>query len=170
MEPTNRERFIPEYQVISENVIIGEESRISSFVNLYGCTIGNSCTIGSFVEIQSYVHIGDRCKIGSHTFICSGVDIEDDVFIGHNVSFVNDRYPKSTTDDGIVKGPNDWNLERTLIRRGASIGTGATIMCGITIGVNSIIGAGAVVTKDTEPGQTYIGNPARIYNLDSKLK
>lgn len=170
MEPLKRDRFIPEFQVISNNVHIGEDSRIGSFVNLYGCTIGNSCTVGSFVEIQSDVHVGNRCKIGSHTFICSGVDIEDDVFIGHNVSFINDRYPTSTTIGGMVKGPNDWKLERTLIRRGASIGTGATIMCGITIEANSIIGAGAVVTSDTEPGQTYIGNPARILNLDSKTK
>ena len=170
MEPAKKDSFIPEFQVISNNVHIGEDSRISSFVNLYGCSIGNSCTIGSFVEIQSDVHVGNRCKIGSHSFICSGVDIEDDVFIGHNVSFINDRYPTSTTEGGLVKGPNDWKLERTLVRRGASIGTGATIMCGITIAANSIIGAGAVVTKDTKPGQTYVGNPARILNLDSTIK
>ena len=166
MEPINRVVFQPQYQVISNNVHIGEDSRISSFVNLYGCTIGNSCTVGSFVEIQSDVRIGNRCKIGSHTFICSGVDIEDDVFIGHNVSFINDRYPTSTTKGGLVKGPSDWKLERTLIRRGVSIGTGATIMCGITVEANSIIGAGAVVTTNTEPGKTYIGNPARILNLE----
>jgi len=162
MEPNVRRPFTAHHQMISEDVRIGVESRISSFVNLYGCTIGSRTTIGSFVEIQSDASIGDRCKVGSHTFICSGVKIEDDVFIGHNVSFINDRHPSTTTDAGSPRGPADWHLERTIVQRGASIGTGATIMCGITIGAGSVIGAGAVVTRDVPDGATFVGNPARI--------
>lgn len=160
MEPNARRPFSPQYQIISDDVRIGTNSRISSFVNLYGCTIGSHTTIGSFVEIQSDVIVGDRCKIGSHTFVCSGVEIEDDVFIGHNVSFINDRHPAAVTNGGAPKGPADWFLERTIVRRGASIGTGATIMCGLTIGVGSVVGAGAVVTRDVPAGATFVGNPA----------
>lgn len=160
MEPNARRPFSPQYQIISDDVRIGAGSRIGSFVNLYGCTIGSHTTIGSFVEIQSDVIMGDRCKIGSHTFVCSGVEIEDDVFIGHNVSFINDRHPAAVTSSGAPQGPADWFLERTVVRRGASIGTGATIMCGLTIGVGSVVGAGAVVTRDVPAGATFVGNPA----------
>lgn len=161
MEPNARRPFSPQYQIISDDVRIGAHSRISSFVNLYGCTIGSHTTIGSFVEIQSDVIVGDRCKIGSHTFVCSGVEIEDDVFIGHNVSFINDRHPTAVTNSGAPKGPTDWLHERTVVQRGASIGTGATIMCGLTIGSGSVVGAGAVVTRDVPAGMTFVGNPAR---------
>lgn len=168
MKPNARRPFSPLYQVISDDVRIGIGSRISSFVNLYGCTIGSGTTIGSFVEIQSDVTVGDRCKIGSHTFICSGVEIEDDVFIGHNVSFINDRHPSAVTDSGTPKGPEDWLFERTVVRCGASIGTGSTIMCGLTIGAGSVVGAGAVVTRDIPSGATFVGNPGREHKGGSQ--
>jgi acetyltransferase-like isoleucine patch superfamily enzyme len=167
MDPIARRPFSPLYQVISNDVRIGIGARIGSFVNLYGCTIGSDTTIGSFVEIQSDVIVGDRCKIGSHTFVCSGVEIEDDVFVGHNVSFTNDRHPAAVTDKGAPMGPADWHLERTVVRRGASIGSGATILCGLTIGLGSVVGAGAIVTRDIPAGATFVGNPAREYKSQS---
>lgn len=150
------------YCVISDDVEIGQEVKIFSFVNLYGCKIGDRTKIGTFVEIQKGVEIGCDCKISSHTFICEGVFIKDQVFIGHNVTFINDRYPKATNTDGTLKTESDWTCERTLIEKGVSIGSSATIMCGITIGANSIIGAGAVVTKSVPANCVVAGVPASI--------
>jgi|SRR5579875_1781124 len=142
------------------NVTLGQGVVIRDFVNLYGCSIGDNSKVGTFVEIQSDVTIGRNVKVSSHTFICSGVTIEDDVFIGHNVSFINDRYPRSTTA-GRLQTEADWDLERTVIKQGASIGTSATILCGVTVGEGAIVGAGSVVTRDVPPRTVVIGNPAR---------
>jgi len=135
---------------------------LHAFVNLYGCEIGEETSIGTFVEIQKGAKVGARCKIQSHTFICEGVTIEDEVFVGHNVNFLNDRYPAATTNDGKPKTEKDWVLERTVVKRRAAIGTAAVIMPGVTIGENAVIGAGAVVTKDVPDGQIAIGMPARM--------
>jgi acetyltransferase-like isoleucine patch superfamily enzyme len=147
---------------ISADVVLGENVRIIAFVNLYGCTIGDNTTIGTFVEIQKGAVIGKKCKISSHSFICEGVTIQDEVFIGHNVTFTNDRLPRATTADGILQGSNDWHCIPTLVKRGASIGSGSTLLCGITIGEHALIGAGSVVTRDVPPGSIAAGNPARI--------
>jgi acetyltransferase-like isoleucine patch superfamily enzyme len=147
---------------ISPDVRLGQDVKIFAFVNLYGCEIGDECKIGAFVEITRGVKLGRRVKISSHTFICEGVTIEDEVFVGHNVSFINDRYPRSTNQDGSLQMPNDWKMEHTLIKRRASIGTGSTILCGITIGENAIVGAGSVVTHDVPDNAVVAGNPARI--------
>ncbi len=143
------------------DVVLGEGVSIRDFVNLYGCTIGDFSKIGTFVEIQAGAVIGKNVKVSSHSFICSGVTIEDDVFIGHNVSFINDRYPASTTD-GRIQTAEDWECTPTTVRKGASIGTSATILCGVTIGERAMVGAGSVVTCDVPPGATVVGNPARI--------
>jgi acetyltransferase-like isoleucine patch superfamily enzyme len=138
-------------------------------VNIYGCNIGDGCKIGSFVEVQKNVTIGENCKISSHSFICEGVNIEENVFLGHGVMFINDRFPKSTDINGIPKGDGDWKLEATMIKKFASIGTGAIILCGVTIGEGALIGAGAVVTEDVIPFSTVAGVPARlIYNLSNE--
>ena len=134
--------------------------RIFNFVNAYGCEIDDGTKIGSFVEIQKGARIGKNCKISSHTFICEGVEVEAGVFVGHGVTFINDRNPRATDPDGRVQQDGDWRLERTLVRRGASIGSGATILCGVTIGEASLVGAGAVVTRDVAPGSVVAGNPA----------
>ena len=146
-----------------ENVLLGRDVRIfhPDLVNLYGCTIGDETRIGTFVEIQGGVMIGSRCKVSSHTFVCSGVTVEDEVFIGHGVMFTNDRFPGATTADGQLKGAADWTMERTRVCRRASIGSHATILCGITIGEGAVIGAGAVVTRDVRPGAIVVGVPAR---------
>ena len=146
------------------NVILGKNVFIANekLVNLYNCKIGNNCKIGPFVEIQKNVVIGDNCKISSHSFICDGVNISNNVFIGHNVTFINDKYPLSTNTDGSLKNENDWNLLETYIDEGASIGSGSTILCGINIGKNSIIGAGSLVTKSIPNGKIAYGNPAVI--------
>ena len=151
---------------IAENVILGKDTKIfhPDLVNIYGCKIGNETTIGPFVEIQRGVSIGSRCKISSHTFICDGVSIEDEAFIGHGVMFINDIYPRSTTDEGELKGSDDWTLLETQIKKRASIGSNATIMGGVTIGENAIIGAGAVVTRDVPSNTIVAGVPARIIN------
>ena len=141
---------------------MGRDVRVHAFVNLYGCEIGDQTSIGTFVEIQKGAKIGARCKIQSHSFICEGVTIEDEVFIGHNVNFLNDRYPAATTADGRVKKDSDWKLERTTVKRRAAIGTAAVILPGLTIGEAAVVGAGAVVTTDVPPGATVVGNPARI--------
>lgn len=149
-------------QLIAPDVKLGRDVRIYGFVNLYGCEIGDETRIGSFVEIQRGATIGPRCKISSHTFICEGVTLEAEVFVGHNVTFINDRYPRATTATGALKGNRDWDCEKTLIKRGAAIGSGAIILGGITVGENATIGAGAVVTRDVPANAVVAGNPARI--------
>jgi len=143
-------------------VKLGRNVRLHDFVNLYGCEIGDDVKIGTFVEIQKGAIIGNRCKISSHSFICEGVTLEEGVFIGHSVTFTNDRYPRATNGTGELQTEADWKCVRTLVKRGASIGSGATLLCGITIGENAMIGAGSVVTKDVPAGATVAGNPARI--------
>jgi len=149
------------FQVIADDVVLGRGVVIRDFVNLYGCDIGDDTRIGTFVEIQRGARIGQRCKISSHTFICEGVTIEDEVFVGHNVSFINDIYPRATTG-GALQSDADWELQPTLIKRGASLGTSATILGGITIGEGAIVGAGSVVTRDVPAWSVVAGNPARI--------
>lgn len=156
-----RTSFSGEYQVIAGDVTVGSDVRISSFVNLYGCEIGDRTTIGAFVEVQRGARIGAACKISSHTFVCEGVTIEDECFVGHGVMFTNDRLPRATRADGQPQGPDDWKLERTLVRRRASIGSGATIMAGVVIGEGAMIGAGAVVTRDVPANALVMGVPAR---------
>jgi acetyltransferase-like isoleucine patch superfamily enzyme len=147
---------------IAPSVALGQNVFLGDFINLYGCRIGDNTKIGPFVEIQKNVSIGKNCKIQSHTFICEGVTIEDEAFIGHGVMFINDRYPRSTAASGVLQTEADWQVVETLIRKGASIGSNATILCGITVGEAAIIGAGSVVTKDV-PGYTIVaGNPAKI--------
>lgn len=141
---------------------LGRNVRLYDFVNLYGCEIGDDVKIGTFVEIQKGVKIGSRCKISSHTFICEGVTLEDEVFVGHNVTFTNDRYPRAVAGDGQLQTEADWKCIGTLIKCGASIGSGATILCGITVGENAMIGAGSVVTRDVAAGMVVAGNPARV--------
>ena len=154
-----------EFCVIAPDVKLGRDVAIYNFVNLYGCEIGDETRIGTFVEIQQGAQIGARCKISSHTFICEGVRVEDEVFIGHGVQFINDRYPRATTADGTPQTDADWPLERTIVRRGASIGTGATILGGLEIGARAIVGAGAVVTRNVPAGAIVAGNPARITRM-----
>lgn len=150
------------FQRIAPDVKIGKDVKIFAFVNLYGCEIGDGSKIGTFVEIQKNASIGQRCKISSHTFICEGVTIEDDVFVGHNVSFINDKYPRSTNPGGQLQTEADWVVVPTRVKKGASIGTSATILCGVTIGENAIIGAGSVVTKDVPDNTVVAGVPARM--------
>jgi UDP-2-acetamido-3-amino-2,3-dideoxy-glucuronate N-acetyltransferase len=151
---------------IASDVKLGRGVRVYAFVNLYGCEIGDETSIGTFVEIQKGVKIGARCKIQSHTFICEGVTIEDEVFVGHNVNFLNDRFPAATNRDGTRKTDADWALEPTLVKRRAALGTGAIILPGVTIGVGATVGAGAVVTRDVPDGATVVGNPARLLGAD----
>ncbi len=147
---------------VADDVKLGANVRLSKFINLYGCEVGDDSKIGAFVEIQKNATVGKRCKISSHTFVCEGVVIEDNVFIGHGVTFINDSYPRATTADGELQTEADWKVERTVIRRGASIGSGSTILSNTTIGENAIVGAGSVVTKDVPPNTIVAGNPARI--------
>jgi len=150
------------HQQIAPNVKLGKNVRIFGFTNLYGCEIGDDVKIGTFVEIQKGVKVGNRCKISSHSFLCEGVTLEDGVFIGHGVTFTNDRFPRATNDAGELQGEADWECIKTLIKTGASIGSGSTLLCGITIGERAIVGAGSVVTKDVPPDTIVAGNPARI--------
>ena len=148
---------------ISKDVKLGKDAKIfhPDLVNLYGCTIGDETKIGAFVEIQKNAVIGSRCKISSHTFICEGVKIEDEVFVGHNVVFINDKHPKAAIQKGNLQTEADWAVVPTLVKRGASLGSGAVIMCGVTIGENAVVGAGSVVTKDVPKGSVVYGNPAK---------
>ena len=145
------------FQRVADDVVLGRDVRLNAFINLYGCTLGDECMIGAFVEIQRDVVLGPRCRVQSHTFICSGVTLEADVFVGHGVMFINDRHPSVAT-----ALDQTWKLERTLVHAGASIGSGALILCGITIGAGALIGAGAVVTRDVPAGATVAGVPARL--------
>jgi acetyltransferase-like isoleucine patch superfamily enzyme len=151
-------------QLIAPDVKLGRNVRLQAFVNLYGCEIGDDTKIGTFVEVQKGAKIGERCKISSHTFICEGVIIESEVFVGHGVTFINDRYPRATTRSGELQTDADWTCQTTIVKQGASIGSGATLLGGIVIGQNAIVGAGSVVTSDVPPGVTVAGNPARILN------
>jgi acetyltransferase-like isoleucine patch superfamily enzyme len=153
---------------IAENVQLGRDVVIYDFVNLYGCRIGDGTKVGTFVEIQKGACIGANCKISSHTFICEGVHIEDDVFVGHNVSFINDKYPRATVADGKMQTDKDWTVIETHVGKGASIGTSSTILCGVKIGAGALVGAGSVVTKDVPAGATVAGNPARIIKKITK--
>jgi len=147
---------------VAPDVKLGKNVLLYAFVNLYGCEIGDETSIGTFVEIQKGVRVGARCRIQSHTFICEGVTIEDEVFVGHNVNFLNDRWPAAVNDDGSVRTPGDWRLERTVVKRRATVGTGAIILPGVTVGEGAVVGAGAVVTKDVPAGAVIAGNPARV--------
>ena len=151
-----------EYVCIASDVKLGRDVKLSKFINLYGCEVGDESKIGAFVEIQKNATVGKRCKISSHTFICEGVTIEDNVFIGHGVMFINDSYPRATAADGSLQTEADWKVERTFIRKGASVGSGSTILSRVTIGENAIVGAGSVVTKDVAPNCVVAGNPAKV--------
>jgi len=157
-----------QFCVIAPDVELGQGVIIHHFVNLYGCEIGDGTKIGSFVEIQKGVLVGRNCKVSSHTFICEGVTIEDEVFIGHGVIFINDKYPRATTADGALQSDADWQVVPTVVKRGASIGSGTTILCGVIVGEGAIVGAGAVVTKDVPAGATVAGNPARLVATGAK--
>src|SRR6516225_2115743 len=150
------------YRCIADDVKLGKDVKLSQFINLYGCEIGDERKIGAFVEIQKNATVGKRCKISSHTFVCEGVTIEDQVFIGHGVMFINDSYPRATTATGELQTGSDWQVEKTLVKTGASIGSGATILSNVTIGEHAIIGAGSVVTHDVPAGAIVAGNPARV--------
>jgi len=162
MDPNERGRGAESYLCIAPDVKLGSSVKLSKFINLYGCEIGDESKIGAFVEIQKNASIGRCCKISSHTFICEGVTIEDNVFVGHGVTFINDSYPRATTEKGKLQIEADWKVERTLIKKGASIGSGATVLSRVTIGENAIVGAGSVVTKDVPPNAIVAGNPAKI--------
>jgi acetyltransferase-like isoleucine patch superfamily enzyme len=153
---------VNEFCSIAPNVKLGQGVKLSKFINMYGCEVGDETKIGAFVEIQKNASVGRRCKISSHTFVCEGVTIEDNVFIGHGVTFVNDSYPRATTLEGEIQTESDWKVEKTLVKRGASIGSGATILANVVIGENAIVGAGSVVTRDVPPNTIVAGNPAKI--------
>ena len=150
------------YTCISDDVQLGKNVKLSKFINLYGCRIGENTKIGAFVEIQKNASVGKNCKISSHTFICEGVTIEDNVFVGHNVTFINDLYPQATTEDGRLQNDEDWVCIPTIVKSGASIGSSATLLCGITVGENAIVGAESMVTKDIPPNTVVAGNPAQV--------
>lgn len=158
------------HQLIAADVKLGRDVQLYGFVNLYGCEIGDETKIGCFVEIQKGAKVGSRCKISSHTFICEGVVIEAGVFVGHGVTFINDRSPRATNAGGRLQTETDWRCQETVVKRGASIGSGVTLLGGITIGENAIVGAGSVVTKDVPPGVTVAGNPARVLGSSIPVK
>ena len=162
---------VNEFCSIAPDVKLGKGVRLSKFINLYGCSVGDETKIGAFVEIQKNAHVGRHCKVSSHTFVCEGVTIEDNVFIGHGVTFINDSYPHATTEDGELQTESDWRVETTVVKRGASIGSGATILSKVAIGENSIVGAGSVVTHDVPPNVIVAGNPARVLrSITSKAR
>ena len=150
------------YISVADDVRLGENVKLANFVNLYGCVIGDNTKIGTFVEVQKNAFIGKNCKIQSHTFICEGVTIEDDVLVGHGVTFINDKYPRATNGHGGLQSEADWKVVPTVVKKGASVGSGATILCNVTIGEKAIVGSGSVVTKDVPPNTIVVGNPARI--------
>jgi len=161
---------VNEFVCIAPSVKLGRDVKLSKFINLYGCEIGDETKIGAFVEIQKNASIGRRCKISSHTFVCEGVEIEDNVFIGHSVTFINDSYPRATTVEGELQTEADWKIERTIVRKGASVGSGSTILSNVTIGENAIVGAGSVVTKDVPANAIVAGNPAKFLRFISEKK
>jgi acetyltransferase-like isoleucine patch superfamily enzyme len=161
---------VSEYVCIAPSVKLGKGVKLSKFINLYGCEIGDETKIGAFVEIQKNATVGRCCKISSHTFICEGVDIEDNVFVGHSVTFINDVYPRATSAGGGLQTEADWKVERTRVCKGASIGSGSTILCNVTIGENAIVGAGSVVTKDVPANAIVAGNPARFLRFVNEEK
>jgi acetyltransferase-like isoleucine patch superfamily enzyme len=161
---------VNEFVCIASSVKLGKDVKLSKFINLYGCEIGDETKIGAFVEIQKNASIGRRCKISSHVFVCEGVQIEDNVFIGHSVTFINDTYPRATTAQGDLQTEADWKVEKTVVRKGASVGSGSTILSNITIGENAIVGAGSVVTKDVPPNAIVAGNPAKFLRFTSEGK
>ena len=154
-----------EYQCVTPDVKLGENVKLSRFINLYGCEIGDNTKIGAFVEVQKNARIGKNCKISSHTFVCEGVTIEDGVFIGHGVVFINDSYPRAARADGQLQTESDWKVEETVIKKGASIGSGATILANVAVGENAIVGAGSVVTKSVPANAIVAGNPARVLRM-----
>jgi acetyltransferase-like isoleucine patch superfamily enzyme len=154
-----------EYLSITPDVKLGENVKLAKFINLYGCQVGDNTKIGTFVEIQKHSSVGKNCKISSHTFICEGVTIEDGVFIGHGVTFINDSYPRATTATGRLQTEADWKVEKTVIKQGASIGSGATILANVTVGERAIVGAGSVVTRDVPADAIVAGNPARVLRV-----
>ena len=154
-----------EFQCIAPDVKLGRGVKLSKFINLYGCEVGDETKIGAFVEIQKNASVGKLCKISSHTFICEGVTIEDNVFVGHGVTFINDSYPRATNPDGSLQTETDWKVEKTLVKKGASIGSGSTVLSKVTIGENAIVGAGSVVTRDVPANSVVAGNPARVLRL-----
>jgi acetyltransferase-like isoleucine patch superfamily enzyme len=158
-----------DYKAISADVKLGNDVRISKFVNLYGCEIGDETKIGAFVEIQKNVTVGARCKISSHTFVCEGVVIEDNVFIGHSVTFINDLYPRATNSDGSLQTEKDWRVDTTRVKKGASIGSGSTVLACVTIGENAIVGAGSVVTRDVPADSIVAGNPAKFFRMNAAV-
>ena len=157
-----------EFVCVAPDVKLGKDVRLSKFINLYGCEVGDGTKIGAFVEIQKNAKVGKNCKISSHTFVCEGVIIEDEVFVGHNVAFINDSYPRATAADGQLQTEADWKVEQTLVKKRASIGSGSTILSKITIGENALVGAGSVVTKDVPANAVVAGNPARILRYIDK--
>jgi acetyltransferase-like isoleucine patch superfamily enzyme len=159
-----------EFVCIAPDVKLGKDVQLSKFINLYGCAVGDNSKIGAFVEIQKNARVGTNCKISSHTFICEGVDIEDNVFVGHSVTFINDSYPRATTAKGELQTEADWKVEVTRVCKGASIGSGSTILCNVTIGENAIIGAGSVVTKNVPPNAIVAGNPAKFLRFVEQEK
>lgn len=159
-----------EFCCIAADVKLGRDVKLSKFINLYGCEIGDETKIGAFVEIQKNASVGRRCKISSHTFICEGVTIEDNVFIGHGVTFINDSYPRATTETGELQTESDWRVEKTVVKHGASVGSGSTILSNVVIGENAIVGAGSVVTRNVQPNTIVAGNPAKVLREISTSK